>query len=256
MSTATQQSKLAQLESYKCYLASKYLSIKHSSYFQVYDDMLSKYRGRDIVFVEIGVLNGGSLFMWREFFGPKARIIGIDFNPAATKWAADGFEIHIGNQADPEFWRDFFSKVGKVDVVLDDGGHTNEQQIATTVCTIPNIRDGGLLMVEDVHASYMRQFSNPSKYSYVNYAKFVVDAINSRFPKVRASTNPLRQLVYAVSFFESIVCFHIDRERCFVSVPTSNNGISSDAQDYYQHLARARGLWAKFRNLALGKFFR
>jgi len=58
--------------------------------------------------VEIGVANGGSLFMWRSFFGKKARIIGIDFNPTAKKWEKYGFEIFIGNQAHSIFWNFFF----------------------------------------------------------------------------------------------------------------------------------------------------
>ena len=31
--------------------------------------------------------------MWRDYFGPKARIIGVDFNPNAKKWEEHGFEI-------------------------------------------------------------------------------------------------------------------------------------------------------------------
>jgi hypothetical protein len=256
MNTTTNSQVLTELESYKCYLASKYLSIKHSSYFQVYDDMFASYRGKPIIFVEIGVLNGGSLFMWRDYFGPQARIIGIDLNPEAKKWQTEGFEIHIGNQADPVFWHEFFEKVGMVDVILDDGGHTNEQQITTTIGTIPHIKDGGMLMVEDVHASYMRQFSNPSKYSFVNFSKHVVDIVNSRFPKIRTSGNPLRSMVYSLNFFESIVCFRVDRQRCFVSIPTSNNGLSANAQDFYQHTSPSRGLRAKLRNFHLRRFFR
>ena len=56
------------LDIYKSYKKSPYLSIKHSSYFQVYAELLDGYRGNKITFVEIGVLNGGSLFMWRQFF--------------------------------------------------------------------------------------------------------------------------------------------------------------------------------------------
>ena len=107
------------LEIYKCYQKSKYLSIKHSSYFQVYEEIFSKYRDRKITFVEIGVLNGGSLFMWRDFFGPESRIIGIDLNPGAKKWESDGFEIHIGSQSDEKFWGELFPKIGEVDIVLD-----------------------------------------------------------------------------------------------------------------------------------------
>ena len=60
-----------------------------------------------------------------------SKIIGIDFNPTAKKWEKQWFEIYIGNQADLEFWKNFFEKVGKIDILVDDGGHTNEQQVQT-----------------------------------------------------------------------------------------------------------------------------
>ena len=66
---------------YSCFLDSPYKSIKHSSYFKSYEHFFSNYRNKEITFIEIGVLNGGSLFMWRDYFGPQARIIGIDLNP-------------------------------------------------------------------------------------------------------------------------------------------------------------------------------
>lgn len=239
---------LQKLDIFKCYEASKYLSIKHSSYFQVYQELLSKYRHQKITFVEIGVLNGGSLFMWRQFFGPEARIIGIDFNPIAKRWEADGFEIHIGSQSDSNFWDKFFSFIGDVDVILDDGGHTNEQQIITASKCIPHIKNGGMLVAEDVHASYMATFHNPSKYSFINYSKHLIDSINSRFPLIKSSSNPLAKEIYSVSFYESIVCFNIDREKCFSSTTTSNNGISLEAKDYrhedskLEHVATVRQL--------------
>ena len=60
--------------SFKAYSNSPYRSIKHSTYFQVYDRIFSKYQGKEITFVEIGILDGGSLFMWREFFGEKQEL--------------------------------------------------------------------------------------------------------------------------------------------------------------------------------------
>ena len=107
--------------SYKSFLKSKYNCIKHTNYFAIYDDLFSKYRNKKIIFVEIGIFSGGSLFMWRNFFGKKARIIGIDLNPESKKFEKYGFEIFIGNQSDKLFWKKFFNKVGKVDIVLDDG---------------------------------------------------------------------------------------------------------------------------------------
>ena len=112
--------------SYQSFQKSPYKSTKHTTYFDIYDDLLSKYRGGKITFVEIGVLGGGSLFMWRDFFGKEARIIGIDLNPSAKKWEKDGFEIFIGSQSDTNFWNNFTSQVKVIDIVLDDGGHTYE----------------------------------------------------------------------------------------------------------------------------------
>lgn len=231
---------LKELEIYKSYLQSPYLSLKHSAYFQVYEELLSKYRNKPITFVEVGVLNGGSLFMWRHFFGSEARIIGVDFNPLAKRWEKDGFEIHIGSQSDPNFWNQFFNSVGMVDVLLDDGGHTNEQQIVTTYESIPFIKDGGLLVVEDVHASYFKDFGNPSKYSFINYAKLFIDGINGRFPGVEVVQNIFRDAVYSAHFYDSIVAFSIDRRKCFTSSWTSNEGKSFEAEDYRHHDSLAR----------------
>ena len=90
---------------------SKYYSLKYKNYFPVYEKLFSKYRDKKITFVEIGVLSGGSLFMWRNYFGKNARIIGIELNPEAKKFEEDGFEIFIGNQSDEYFWENFFRKL-------------------------------------------------------------------------------------------------------------------------------------------------
>src|SRR5215475_7150062 len=39
-------------------------------YFDVYNRHFSKFVGREINVVEVGVFSGGSLEMWREYFGP------------------------------------------------------------------------------------------------------------------------------------------------------------------------------------------
>ena len=130
---------------FQIYKNTKYVSLKCNTYFQVYEELLSKYINKEITFVEIGILHGGSLYMWKEYFGNKARIIGIDLHPNAKKLEKDGFEIFIGSQSDPNFWKKFFSKVGNIDILLDDGGHTNENQILTLNNTVDHINDNGIV---------------------------------------------------------------------------------------------------------------
>ena len=73
-------------KTYNSFIKSKYLSLKWKNYFYIYDKLFKKYRNKKIIFVEIGVFSGGSLFMWRNFFGKKAKIIGIDLNPESKKF--------------------------------------------------------------------------------------------------------------------------------------------------------------------------
>jgi hypothetical protein len=208
-------------KSYHAYKKSPYRSLKHSTYFDVYDELFSPYVGNNITFVEIGVLGGGSLFMWREFFGPNARIIGVDLNPAARRWEAEGFEIHIGSQSDKQFLAELSGAIGPVDIVLDDGGHTYEQQIITTECLLPLIRDGGILVVEDTHTSYMNRFG-PKSFTFIDYSKNMVDRINYRFSRFKRKQS--EQRVWAMRFFESFVVFEINRKALERKSEITDNG--------------------------------
>ena len=194
-------------KSFQSFINSPYRSIKHKSYFSVYDQLLEEYIGRNITFVEIGVLDGGSLFMWRDFFGEQARIIGIEINSSAKIWRDHGFEIYIGSQSDPKFWKDFYQEIGSVDVVLDDGGHTFQQQIITVESSMGHINPGGKIIVEDTYTSYQKEYGYPSKYSFTNYAFNLVDGINLRTPKIKSNKNK-NELISNISFFESIVSFN------------------------------------------------
>ena len=49
-------------------------TMKWSSYFPVYQSLVAPFAGKAVTIVEIGVLNGGSLVMWRELLGPDALI--------------------------------------------------------------------------------------------------------------------------------------------------------------------------------------
>ena len=150
------QNDYKKLDIYKFFQESKLLSTKGNTFFDVYSELLSKYKNKKITFVEIGVKWGGSLFMWKRFFGKKARIIGIDLDPSAKELEKFGFEIFIGDQSSKKFWDDFFSNVGSIDILLDDGGHTNEHQILTLNYVLDNINNGGIIIVEDVICSYQK----------------------------------------------------------------------------------------------------
>ena len=192
--------------------APKY-SIKWSNYFEIYENLFKRFVNKKITFVEIGIGNGGSLFMWKKFFGKKARIIGIELNPDAKKLEKFGFEIFNGDQSDPFFWKKFYNRVGKIDVLLDDGGHKNIQQITSFMESYNHINQNGVIVVEDTHTSYMKKkgFKNPSSYSFVNFCNLIVENLHRRNPSVNKSLNILSKKINSIYFYDSVVAINFGK---------------------------------------------
>ena len=213
------------------FLNEKRRSVKHKNYFQVYEEYLNKYIKKKITFVEIGVANGGSLRVWKKYF-KNARIIGVDLNNECKVFEEKKIEIIIGDQADPLFWQKFFKKVGKVDIILDDGGHTNLQQITTMSECVPNIKDGGLLIVEDTMCSYLKAFGNPSHYSFINFSKKIIDDINFNNKSLGHFNFSLNKYIHSAKFYEGIVVFEINRKKIVKNSRVDNKGVRLKIQDY------------------------
>ena len=114
---------------------------------------------RKFTFSKIGVYSGGSLDMWRNYFGPKATIYGVDIAPDCRVYENDGIKIFIGDQADRSFWGGLRRKVPTLDIVIDDGGHVPEQQIVSLEELLPFLRPGGVYLCEDVHRTH-NQFAS------------------------------------------------------------------------------------------------
>lgn len=124
---------------------------KWRHYFDIYERHLSKFVGHEAHIVEIGIYSGGSLKMWRQYFGTRCHITGIDIQEACRAYAEEGTTIVIGDQADRGFWRECLKSMPPIDVLIDDGGHTYEQQRATLEELLPYMRPGAVYLCEDVH---------------------------------------------------------------------------------------------------------
>ncbi len=127
---------------------------KWDHYFDVYHRHFGKFVGRDVNVLEIGVYSGGSLEMWKAYFGPRCRIYGVDIEESCKCYEDDATEIVIGDQADRDFWKTFRERVPVVDILVDDGGHQKEQQIVTLEEMLPHLQPGGVYVCEDVHGEH------------------------------------------------------------------------------------------------------
>lgn len=124
---------------------------KWRHYFDLYHRHFSRFIGREVHVLEIGVYSGGSLEMWRHYFGPRCRIYGVDIQPACKTYEDDHARIFIGDQADRTFWHSFREQAPLIDILIDDGGHEPHQQIITIEEMLPHLRPGGVYLCEDIH---------------------------------------------------------------------------------------------------------
>jgi cephalosporin hydroxylase len=197
---------------------------KWHHYFEVYESLLESYRHKPLNFLEIGLWKGGSLDMWRQYFGDQAMIAGCDIKPACEKYAEHGFKIFIGDQSDPAFLNQMLDQLPVLDVVIDDGGHTASQQITSFEAIYPRMNPSGLYIVEDTHTSYWDDFKDRADgQTFVEYAKKLCDLLTAwhfqrdsfqkygipphrrtETPEVPAFTRSTR----SISFFDSMVVFH------------------------------------------------
>ena len=127
---------------------------KWTHYFDLYHRHLARFVGRQPHVMEIGVYSGGSLDMWRAYFGAGCRIYGVDLQPACKVYEREDTRIFIGDQGDRAFWRSL--QLPALDVLIDDGGHRPEQQIATLEEMLPRLRPGGVFLCEDIHGMHNR----------------------------------------------------------------------------------------------------
>lgn len=149
-------------------------------YFAIYHRHFRRFRHRAPTVVEIGVSHGGSLQMWRRYFGRRARIVGVDIDPRCERFADERTEIVIGDQEDRAFLRGLRERIGPVDVLIEDGGHTMTQQIATFEELWPAVADDGVYLVEDLHTSYWDDYGGSlGGDTFIEFAKRLIDRLHA-----------------------------------------------------------------------------
>jgi SAM-dependent methyltransferase len=123
---------------------------KWDHYFDTYHRHFGKFVGRNVNVLEIGVYSGGSLEMWRHYFGAGCHVYGVDIEESCRCYEDDSTTIFIGDQGDRDFWMTFKEKAPAIDILVDDGGHRMEQQIVTLEEMLPHLRPGGVFLCEDI----------------------------------------------------------------------------------------------------------
>lgn len=184
---------------------------KWDHYFEIYERHFEKYRGREINLLEIGVSQGGSIQMWKKYFGDKLKIYSVDINPECIKFKDLATALYIGSQEDPYFLKKLKEELPVMDIIIDDGGHTMKQQILTFEFLFLKLKEGGTYFVEDTHTSYWSFYGGGlrKRGTFIEYSKNLIDSLyfSHLIKNKKLLRNDQTQHISSISFYDSIVVF-------------------------------------------------
>jgi len=182
---------------------------KWAHYFPVYEKHFAWFRNKSITFLEVGVSKGGSLGMWQRYFGPLAKIVGIDIDKKCRKHEQDGVFVRIGDQSDGKFLQGVLDEFGVPDVVLDDGSHVMKHIEATFRFLYPRMPQNGVYMVEDLHTAYWEEFGGgvDRPDTFINLSKGFIDRLNADHSRGKVAPDFITKQTFGIHFYDSLIAF-------------------------------------------------
>jgi hypothetical protein len=186
----------------------KKLIHKWNHYFEIYERHFSRFRGKDIVLLEIGVSQGGSLQMWKNYFGGRAKIYGVDIDPRCKDLEEENIKIFIGSQSDPRFLRELRASIPPIDILIDDGGHTMRQQIVTFQELYGHVKNDGVYLCEDNHTSYWLEWGGGNRRAgtFIEFSKRLIDKMHAWHSEERGlKVDDFTRTTGSMHYYDSIL---------------------------------------------------
>jgi hypothetical protein len=159
---------------------------KSEAYLHEYELLLAPLRERDVRLLELGVLRGGSLALWRDFF-PRGRIAGLDREPGSVDDPSGRIATYRGEQDDLALLDRIAAEVAPdgFDVVIDDASHVAAPTRTSFWHLFEHhLKSGGIYVVEDWGTGYFPAYPDGRAYDgtqhtagMVGFVKELVDEV-------------------------------------------------------------------------------
>lgn len=129
------------------YLQGGYCTDKYQLgyYDHFYEKEFKSYLKSPINILEIGIRGGGSIKIWKEYFHPESNVYGGEIENFSPIENTTCYQMDMYSQEALNLFEDFY-----FDIVIDDGPHTYESFVDVITKYYSKLKDGGILVVEDV----------------------------------------------------------------------------------------------------------
>jgi len=210
------------------------VSDKWSIYLTEYGRIFDEYRNRPVRLLEIGIQNGGSLEIWSKYFPHAQKLVGCDMNPdcARLNYEDPRIAVVVGDANSDAAQVKILGCSPVFDVIIDDGSHRSSDVVKSFARYFPNLADGGIFIVEDLHCSYWQEFEGGlfDPFSSITFFKRLADVVSHEHWGIeKASTDILSgffskydfrmdaemlQHIHSVEFINSMCVMRKARPEC------------------------------------------
>ena len=161
-------------------IGKKYKTTKNrDGFLPIYEKYFSDFENKKINILEIGIDDGESLRLWREYFS-DANIVGLDI--FSKDFKINGVKMFQGDQSNIADLKKVTDLYNNFDIIIDDGSHVSKQTIKSFYYLFDFLNENGLYVIEDLQTSYLPNFGgsrfNLKKYTSMNFIKSLTDSIN------------------------------------------------------------------------------
>lgn len=190
----------------------------HHHFTVLYDYWLSSMRDKPIRMLEIGILLGGSLRMWHEYFQQAEKIYAADLVMPEEREVPPivlGPNVEL-LRLDQTNRKQLRSMPKDLDLIIDDGGHTMRQQQVSFAELFFHLKPGGTYIIEDLHTSHVDYAETHGCTADNNTLQLLLDLQQSKFNDnsdyfiSRVEWHWLHQEIQAVEIvpvtYDSITC--------------------------------------------------
>ncbi len=188
----------------------------YHNYTEIYSRYFAPLKEKPIKFLEIGLDRGASVKLWEEYF-KNADLHFMDITLKRAEYFSIRSHYHKCDQENQSDLQHFIEITdGNFDIILDDGGHTMNQQLTSLAALFPHVKSGGMYIIEDLHTSYWPQFGGRGNDTTVNFLKSLVDEINyigattgqashrAIPPNIAEGLNIYKKDIFSIHFYDSV----------------------------------------------------
>lgn len=175
--------------------------VAHGYISGLYEELFAPLRDKPLRMMEIGVFGGASIHMWAEYFtNPDFRVEGVDLTPreiyetggsytfekpGGTRaitldvrplpWDTDKVAYSQADAYSDDWLDPLYESDEEFDIIIDDGPHTEEAQLAFPELYWPLVAPGGYLILEDIptfeRADRLRAWRTPTRTLDKSYSR-------------------------------------------------------------------------------------